>query len=100
MTEIEAKNYVVNECSATGCRYLRRDNECVEDGQCFEVKRIVIQALEKQIPKKPIILDRRFQNGDEVCVEWKCPVCGLNVIEEPPCQEYCQRCRNKLDWSE
>lgn len=61
---------------------------------------LAIQALEKQIPKKPIIIDRRFQNGDEVCVEWKCPVCGLNVIEEPPCQEYCQSCGNKLDWSE
>ena len=58
------------------------------------------EAVERMKPKKPIILDRKFQNGEEVCTEWKCPVCGLNVIEEPPCQEYCQRCGNKLDWSE
>lgn len=51
-------------------------------------------------PKKPIIHERKFQNGDEVCTNWKCPICGLNVIEEPLCQEYCQRCGNKLDWSE
>ena len=48
---------------------------------------------EKATPKEPIIIDNRL---DEV--EWKCPVCGLNVIEELPCQEYCQRCGNKLDW--
>lgn len=53
---------------------------------------------EKSVAKKPIILDRRCENVEEVCIEWKCPVCGLNVIEEPPCQEYCQRCGNKLDW--
>ena len=57
-------------------------------------------AVERMKPKKQIIPDRRIQNGDEVCTEWKCPVCGLNVIEEPPCQEYCQRCGNKLDWDE
>lgn len=56
-------------------------------------------AIEKQIPKEPIVLDRRCENGDEVCIEWKCPVCGLGVIEEPPCQEYCQRCGNKLNWN-
>ena len=54
---------------------------------------------EKNEPKKAIILDRRCENEDEVCVEWKCPVCGLNVIEEPPCQEYCQSCGTKLDWN-
>lgn len=50
---------------------------------------------EKSEPKGPIIIDNRLNE-----IEWKCPVCGLNVIEEPPCQEYCQRCGNKLDWSE
>lgn len=57
-------------------------------------------AVERMKPKKAIVLDRQFLNGEEVEIEWKCPVCGLNVIEEPPCQEYCQRCGNKLDWSE
>ncbi len=57
------------------------------------------QALkEKSVPKKAIVLDRRVENGEAVEVEWKCPVCGLNVIEEPPCEEYCQKCGQKLDW--
>lgn len=56
-------------------------------------------AVERMKPKKPIVIDRRFHNGNEVCTDWKCPVCGLNVIEEPPCQEYCQRCGNKIDWN-
>lgn len=53
---------------------------------------------DRSVAKKPIINERRFENGDEVLVDWKCPICGLNVIEETPCQEYCQRCGNKLDW--
>lgn len=77
--------------------YIHFENELVDKG--FTVKSL-LEAAEKMKPKKPIILERKFQNGDEVCTNWKCPICGLNVIEEPPCQEYCQRCGNKLDWSE
>ena len=47
MTENEAKEYIVNECQNTKCRYLNSDNECMEDGKCFEVKFMAIQALEE-----------------------------------------------------
>ena len=54
------------------------------------------EALEKQIPKKPI------EDGyyDEPCV---CPNCGSNVINEAD-NDYrfncCYRCGQALDWSD
>lgn len=56
----------------------------------------VIDALDKQIPKKPI------EDGyyDEPCV---CPNCGSNVINEADNDylfNYCYHCGQALDWSE
>ena len=70
------------------------------DNNRMKAFNMAIQALEKQMAKKPIIIDKQFRDGEVVEVEWQCPICGLNVIEEPPCQEYCQRCGNKLYWPE
>ena len=51
-------------------------------------------ALEKQIPKKPI-LDCIFPSG----VEWYlCPACNHNGIEKTGC--YCHKCGQALDWSD
>ena len=47
MTENEIREYIVNECQNTRCQYLRKDNECVEDGNCFEVKRQILAILEE-----------------------------------------------------
>ena len=58
------------------------------------VKRKAIEALEKQIPKKPI-LDTIFPSG----VEWYlCPTCNHNNIEKCDC--YCHNCGQALDWSD
>ena len=48
---------------------------------------VAIQALEKQIPKKPI--DR--------CMYKECPICGNVEIEF--CK-HCPDCGQKLDWSD
>lgn len=52
----------------------------------------IIKALEKQIPKKPILV--RCDNSDE---KWwyECPICGETSIEN-----YCCMCGQKMDWSE
>lgn len=55
----------------------------------------VYESLLKQISKKPIINEYSVEQAD-----WVCPVCGFNVIEEPPCSNYCQTCGQRLDWSE
>ena len=61
-----------------------------------ELCNICIEALEKQIPKKPI------EDGyyDEPCV---CPNCGSNVINEADNDylfKHCYHCGQALDWSD
>jgi hypothetical protein len=51
-----------------------------------------MQALEKQIPKKPI------ENEDRLDV---CSICGYMVLDEMLDHlDYCPRCGQALDWSE
>lgn len=57
---------------------------------------LATDALEKQIPKKPI------EDGyyDLPCV---CPNCGSNVANEADNDyqfEYCYHCGQKIDWSD
>ena len=53
-------------------------------GKCTsEVRKIAIQALEKQIPKEP-----KYQGEHE-----KCPTCGSFYIED-----YCAMCGQKIKW--
>ena len=54
-----------------------------------EVRNIAIEALEKQLPKKPI-LKRNAYGGISVC-----PTCGASDYGK-----YCRQCGQKLDWSE
>lgn len=56
---------------------------------------VIKDEVVKKVPKKPIV-----NNFDETQADWKCPVCGLNVVEEPPCCNYCERCGTKLDWKD
>lgn len=56
------------------------------------------QALEKQIPKKPI---ECFNGNEWIC---ECPVCK-GITDTPneveiECIQYCGWCSQKLDWSE
>ena len=64
-----------------------------------EAMRMSIQALEKQIPKKPVNYDKHY---------YKCPCCNEDLgidndmlfvyDEEPP--KFCIKCGQKLDWSD
>ena len=57
-------------------------------------EKAIISALEKQIPKKPI-LDCIFPSG----VKWYlCPACNHNGIEKVG--GYCHNCGQALDWSD
>ena len=63
-----------------------------------EEMQTVISALEKQIPKKPI-LDTIFLSGIKW---WRCPVCNKKIVGyiggRP--QKYCDDCGQALDWSD
>lgn len=55
-----------------------------------EASELAIQALEKQIPKKPDFTeDKKFA---------LCPCCnGKGLLDK---QKYCDNCGQKLDWSD
>lgn len=65
----------------------------------MEINRLAIEALEKQIPKKPKSVERHL---------FECPCCkdDLGVSEddifiyEIPTLMYCSNCGQALDWSD
>ena len=60
---------------------------------------MIVQALEKQIPKKPII--KHINTSEEATeIEYTCSVCGTNFVELTPCMEWCPYCGNKIYWSD
>ena len=57
---------------------------------------VAIESLEKQLPKKPDIMD--YILGD---INFKCPTCKSEYICEKENEPlYCQNCGQRLDWSE
>lgn len=68
----------------------------------YKANEMAIQALEKQIPKKPI--------RHTAWEDFKCPACGSTEIRpydteyreyDKDCEfEYCSDCGQKLDWSD
>ena len=61
-----------------------------------------INALEKQIPKKPEYEADGYADGELVYDYAKCPICGHDFeygINDWGC-EYCSDCGQKLDWSD
>lgn len=58
----------------------------------------VIEAIEKQTPKKPILIGDGYADGCMVYDFWKCPFCENSF--EVDFQEYdcCPNCGQKIDW--
>lgn len=68
-----------------------------DEKEGIECHNIAISALEKQIPKKPI-LDTIFPSGVKW---WRCPVCNkiiVGCIANRP-QKYCANCGQALDFN-
>ena len=68
-------------------------NKALTDG--IEAIQIAIQALEKQIPKKPIKSENqvvRYVNT------YYCPTCELGITGTN-IAKWCYHCGQKLDWS-
>lgn len=59
---------------------------------------IAISAIEKQIPKTPI-LNIIYPSGIK---SYNCPVCGKGclVMTDSYCPKYCSNCGQALDWSD
>ena len=67
-----------------------------------EASKLAIQALEKQIPKKPI-MKQYFKDMEEeyLC----CPTCGEILTDRIPADNktfyfHCMNCGQKFDWSD
>lgn len=58
--------------------------------QCYKA---IVNALEKQIPKKPLKTGEEYINGRWV-VEWECAACGNPYIDD----SFCRCCGQALDW--
>ena len=80
---------------------LKNKEERRTAGTYIVVKHLSIIALEKQIPKKPIIKQGKY------CNAYHCPVCNgyirsINTRIEVILDEniFCGVCGQKLDWSD
>lgn len=70
-------------------------------------KEAILDALNKQIPKKPTFVDTRFRNhgrhvGDGVSLDkcYKCPNCWSYFFHVWDSEKYCVHCGQALDWGE
>lgn len=61
--------------------------------------KIIKEALEKQVPKKPIIWEHRYYFSPTPNDDWgyECPCCGNQEIDYP--EHHCD-CGQTLDWTE
>lgn len=72
-----------------------------------DVKDMCIEALNKQIFKKPIFVDTRFRHhgksisqGISVSKCYKCPTCNSHIFHTFDSEKCCERCGQALDWSD
>ena len=92
MIEIEAKEIVRKEKAYMDSHARRAQSEAFQ---------MAINALEKQIPKKPIAIDYEkymdtVKNALFLKGSYWCPNCN-HVVK---CGTYCSDCGQKLDWSD
>lgn len=60
---------------------------------------MAIEALEKQIPKKPTDI-HEVEDGSFYTISFMCPSCDTAVIFQPYKSKYCKHCGQKLDWGD
>ena len=125
MTESEAKliesmsddySNVLKEAKSMGCKEIRALYNIP-----LKNMEMIVQALEKQIPKKPILkngesgsfVDYKDGHGEYKVTKWQdwvCPICGWFVgqrynrsqnhsHDQRKCN-YCNECGQKIDWSD
>lgn len=94
MTNNRALEFAKQECAA----YKRKiENGYVYYQNIVDYYEIVIDALEKQIPKKPIAREHDELRGE---ILFHCPTCD----DDFNCNEYedshCAECGQAIDWSD
>ena len=86
-----------------------RENPTVEDCDIKELHKLIDLAIEKQIPKKPILKETKCFDGSTDDFVFVCPVCNRTICREPEddvIAEYIKEehphcvCGQALDWSD
>ena len=98
MTEIEAIEELKYDCNELG-----KAIPCDTSWGCsFEnAYEMAIQALEKQIPKKPIYEGDGYAPDESfVFDEWLCPCCCKRYEVDYDDYDYCPTCGQKIDWGD
>ena len=77
-----------------------KNNDCkfIEDD--YKANEMAIQALEKQIAKKPTYEGDGYSDGQLVYDTWVCPCCGCSYELDYDDCDYCPNCGQNLDWSD
>lgn len=57
-------------------------------------------ALEKQIPKKPILKGNEYMGGELIYDTWYCPSCDMDYEIDFTNFLFCPNCSQAIDWSE
>lgn len=65
-----------------------------------EAQKMAIEAIEKQIPKKPNIEGDGYADGHLVYDTWICPNCGKSYEVDYDNYDYCPNCGQHIDASE
>lgn len=63
-----------------------------------EACRLAIEAMRKQIPRKPKEAEGFPINLKDVVDVWKCPECEKEILGDT--ERYCYNCGQALDWEE
>ena len=85
-----------------------KNNDCKFTEDDYKANEMAIQALEKQIPKKPIEKEMPYSEDVGFNSEWHCPCCNSYIgyftegMSETEQMEYCNNCGQHIakDWSD
>ena len=69
--------------------------------------KLIIEALDKQIPKKPRYVDKRFRHhgrkisdGSSLDECYECPNCNSHIFHVFDSEKCCKYCGQALNWSD
>ena len=61
---------------------------------------MAIEALEKQMPRSPILEGDGYVDGEMVYDRWYCPRCDMDYDAEYEKHDHCPVCGQKILWKE
>ena len=89
----ESDKLIINEAEAIEC--LKSNKPTTGYIMLQEAVDMAIQALEKQIPKKPVKSENQVARYVNT---YYCPICNLGITGTN-IAKWCYHCGQKLDWS-